>query len=94
MSQRERGHGGINDGAPVIRGCLHGHDRYRKTWHSHCLPFDQVAVKIINKVHAPHGYLRKFLPREIQTLTTVNHSRIVSVTGQAAVDRRGRDEGN
>lgn len=39
----------------------------------------QVAVKIINKSHAPRDFVKNFLPREINILQIVKHSNIIDI---------------
>ncbi|XP_074868845.1 testis-specific serine/threonine-protein kinase 2-like [Carettochelys insculpta] len=47
-----------------------------KSAYSDRLKFN-VAVKIINKKKAPHDFLERFLPREIEILAKVNHCSII-----------------
>ncbi|NWH74390.1 TSSK1 kinase, partial [Piaya cayana] len=39
----------------------------------------QVAIKIIDKTKAPEAMLKKFIPREIETLTCLQHPSIIKI---------------
>ncbi|EDQ89957.1 uncharacterized protein MONBRDRAFT_2234, partial [Monosiga brevicollis MX1] len=48
----------------------------------------RVAVKIIDKVNAPKGYLQKFLPREITALRRLCHPRIAQLQDLIETEQR------
>lgn len=55
-----------------------GTGAYAKVKSAHAIRMNkQVAVKIINRKGAPKEFLGKFLPREIESLRTVNHENII-----------------
>lgn len=40
---------------------------------------ERVAIKVLNKKHAPPEFVNKFLPRELEIVKTINHPHIVQV---------------
>ncbi|NXY45609.1 TSSK1 kinase, partial [Ceuthmochares aereus] len=57
-----------------------GKGSYGKVKSAYCKQLKrQVAIKIIDKNKAPQEFLKKFMPRELEALTTLQHPSIIKI---------------